>query len=153
LERKNNGQTKDNLAFVIGGIFILGLVFATYTYFNKTPSTEDGKTKETAIEKIKEMLSSDTERGEEEVLATEVAEESAEAVMTSTWVATDYKEGDIQKGTYTVKSGDTLWEIAEAVYGNGSQWTEILAANAQDVGYLPDGSQALIFAGQTLTLP
>ena len=77
---------------------------------------------------------------------------SPDAMMTY-WTATDYKQGDISIGNYQVQAGDTLWEIAEAVYGNGAEWTRILNANASDIGYLPNGQQALIYAGQTLVLP
>ncbi len=68
------------------------------------------------------------------------------------WHATNYKKGDINKGKYTVKEGDTLWEISEAVNGNGAQWTQILSANQGSIGYLPNGSQALIVPGQVLLL-
>lgn len=69
------------------------------------------------------------------------------------WIATDYKEGDISKGNYEVKAGDTLWEISEAVYGNGGNWTQILNANTNQVGQLANGSQALIYPGQILIIP
>ncbi|MCA9382322.1 LysM peptidoglycan-binding domain-containing protein [Candidatus Dojkabacteria bacterium] len=68
----------------------------------------------------------------------------------STWKATDYKEGEIKGDSYTVKLGDTLWEIAEARYGSGSQWKKILTAN--DIDYLPNGNP-LIIPGQVLVLP
>jgi len=32
-------------------------------------------------------------------------------------------------GHYTVKPGDTLWDLAKAVYGDGSRWKEIADAN------------------------
>ncbi|MEN9389124.1 MAG: hypothetical protein RLY61_208 [Candidatus Parcubacteria bacterium] len=69
------------------------------------------------------------------------------------WTANDYTKGDIGKGTYKVKDGDTLWEIAEAVYGDGSMWVNILAANTNSVDFLANGQQALIYAGQTITIP
>jgi nucleoid-associated protein YgaU len=69
------------------------------------------------------------------------------------WVATDYKQGDLKTGEYKVVSGDTLWEIAEAVYGDGTQWTKILEANKGSVGFLPNGSQSLIEVGQVLQIP
>lgn len=72
--------------------------------------------------------------------------------QTGVWRATDYVKGDINAGTYQVKLGDTLWEIAEAVYGDGAQWTTILSKNSTSVGFLPDGSQALIVPGQFLTI-
>jgi nucleoid-associated protein YgaU len=77
-----------------------------------------------------------------------------EAVSTITkWHATDYHSGDIVTGQYTVKPGDTLWEISEAVYGSGFKWKSILAANKDKVGFLPNGSQALIYPGQVLNIP
>ncbi|KXK26425.1 MAG: LysM domain/BON superfamily protein [candidate division WS6 bacterium OLB20] len=72
---------------------------------------------------------------------------------TGIWIATDYAEGDINPGNYTVQSGDTLWEIAEAVYGSGSMWTMIRDANAGQIGFLANGSQALIVPGQVLSVP
>jgi nucleoid-associated protein YgaU len=68
------------------------------------------------------------------------------------WIATDYIEGDIGKGQYIVKEGDTLWEIAEAVYGSGFEWSKILEKNKSMIGFLPNGSQALIWPGQVLTI-
>ncbi len=81
----------------------------------------------------------------------EDAETGEETVMS--WTANDYEDGDIEPGNYNVKSGDTLWEIAEAVYGNGSMWAEILEANADSVGFLPNGQQSLILTGQILNIP
>jgi nucleoid-associated protein YgaU len=48
--------------------------------------------------------------------------------------------------TYTVVSGDTLWAIAERVYGDGSKYQVI--ADASGVSN-PD----LIHPGQVLTIP
>ena len=36
-------------------------------------------------------------------------------------------------GTYTVKKGDTLWNIAKKYYGDGRKWRVILAANTSKV--------------------
>lgn len=160
---KTNGtDKKDFQAFIVGGIFILGLVFATYNYFNKNnglPESKDESSKEekSTLDRIKDMLSSSTKREEQEENNEEEATTpgtggSIEPSNYSTWTAIDYKEGDIEKGKYTVQSGDTLWEIAEAVYGNGSEWTKILDANSDQVGFLPNGSQALIIPGQILTI-
>ncbi|MBI2414672.1 LysM peptidoglycan-binding domain-containing protein [candidate division WWE3 bacterium] len=76
-----------------------------------------------------------------------------EGAASTRWVANDYVKGDIKNGDYKVVSGDTLWEIAEAVYGDGTQWTKILEANSKDIGFLPNGSQALITVGQVLQIP
>jgi len=145
----------DTLAFIIGGIFILGLVFATYNYFTGKGNgdfTSDDQERRLSIDELKEALSTNTEEDErmkEEVAGT--TEISDETVMS--WTANDYEEGDVKPGTYSVISGDTLWEIAEAVYGDGTMWTEILDANSDSVGFLPNGQQSLILVGQTLTIP
>ena len=50
--------------------------------------------------------------------------------------------------TYTVQSGDTLWKIAETVYGDGSEHKKIFEAN-RELLESPDR----IFPGQELTIP
>lgn len=51
--------------------------------------------------------------------------------------------------TYTVKSGDCLWNIAKQFYGSGSQYTKIYNADKSVIG----GNPNLIYAGQVLTIP
>lgn len=51
--------------------------------------------------------------------------------------------------TYTVKSGDCLWNIAKQFLGSGSRYTEIYELNKGVVGSNPN----LIYPGQVLTLP
>lgn len=50
--------------------------------------------------------------------------------------------------TYTVKSGDSLFSIAAAKYGDGYLWPSIWAANT-----IPSGNPNLIDPGLVLTLP
>ena len=50
--------------------------------------------------------------------------------------------------TYTVKSGDCLWNIAKKYYGNGAQYTKIYNANKGKIK-----NPNLIYPGQVLTLP
>ena len=50
--------------------------------------------------------------------------------------------------TYTVVSGDCLWNIAYRLYGSGARWKDIYALN-QSVIRNPE----LIYAGQVLTVP
>lgn len=52
------------------------------------------------------------------------------------------------RGTRTVRKGDTLWDIAEAVYGNPLRWKAIYEANRQIIA-----QPNLIYPGQTLVLP
>lgn len=51
--------------------------------------------------------------------------------------------------TRTVKSGDSLWKIAQQVYGNGSDYTKLYEANKDIIGSDPN----LIYPGQVLTIP
>ena len=165
-ETTKQENQNDTLAFIIGGIFILGLVFATYNYFkNQNPNTIEGDKQERqlSLEKLKETLSASTDETPEEDSQTEeqtnmepqeqVDETGDVTDETAAWTPNDYSEGDIQTGDYSVQSGDTLWEIAEAVYGDGTMWTKIRDANSGSIDYLPNGQQALIYAGQTLTIP
>lgn len=50
--------------------------------------------------------------------------------------------------TYTVKSGDCLWRIAQNIYGNGARWRVIFDANKAILSN-PDSLQI----GQVLTIP
>lgn len=51
--------------------------------------------------------------------------------------------------TYTVVSGDCLWNIAKKYYGNGSKYMVIYNANKGVIG----GNPNLIYPGQVLTIP
>lgn len=53
-----------------------------------------------------------------------------------------------QNQTYTVKSGDCLWNIAKKYYGNGSKYTVIYNANRDKIS-----NPNLIYVGQVLTIP
>jgi LysM repeat protein len=52
-------------------------------------------------------------------------------------------------GTYTVRSGDSLWKIAASQLGNGSRWGEIYNLNKSVIG----GNPNLIYPNQVFTLP
>jgi nucleoid-associated protein YgaU len=49
-------------------------------------------------------------------------------------------------GSYTVKKGDTLYSIARSRYGDGKQYTRIVAAN-------PGLSPTSLKVGQSITIP
>src|SRR3989344_1113328 len=55
-------------------------------------------------------------------------------------------EEDMTKTSYEVKEGETLFTIAVKVYGDGSRWTVLHAANG--ARRLPNGNP-LVFAGST----
>ena len=50
--------------------------------------------------------------------------------------------------TYTVVSGDCLWNIAKKFYGNGAQYTKIYDANKDKIS-----DPNLIYVGQVLKIP
>lgn len=145
-----NKEMKDKIALVVSLIFILALGFFGYRYFNGTNLNSNLFNKQDEKDDVSQDISStSTTRDEQDQENLQDLDNQDE----KTWTATDYKKGDIKTGDYQVQKGDTLWEIAEAVYGNGAQWTQILNANSNDIGFLPSGQNALIFAGQTLVIP
>lgn len=65
-----------------------------------------------------------------------------------------------QTTSYTIKSGDTLWRIAERFLGSGSKWTIIYEANkdiieetAKKRGLKSSDNGHWIFPGVTLSIP
>ena len=62
--------------------------------------------------------------------------------------------------TYTVKTGDCLWNIAKKFYGNGVKWKVIYNANktvinetARKHGFKSSSNGHWIFTGTVLTIP
>ncbi|MBI5449251.1 LysM peptidoglycan-binding domain-containing protein [Candidatus Gottesmanbacteria bacterium] len=66
-----------------------------------------------------------------------------ESIIQTSSASTD---GKPKEKSYSVVSGDNLWSIASAMYGNGYKWVEIAKANKL---VNPD----LIHAGNILVLP
>jgi nucleoid-associated protein YgaU len=123
-----------------------------------TNTSEENETQGTVDEgATTEQKSEGTETSSQEEEKKGTTSQGSQATETKStggkWIANNYKPGDIKGGTYTVVRGDTLWEIAEARYGSGFQWGKIRDANLSKIGFLPNGSRALIFPGQVLTLP
>ncbi|OGC50201.1 hypothetical protein A2716_03245 [candidate division WWE3 bacterium RIFCSPHIGHO2_01_FULL_40_23] len=144
---------------IIAGIIIIALGYLSYRYFNRPTKPEIGEgikieratpTPEPTVTPTEEK---DSTKEVTKVEEKETVQERKIESIFAAWVANDYKPGDIKGSQYNVRSGDTLWEIAEGRYGNGSEWTKILSANSSKIGFLPNGSQALIFPSQTLALP
>lgn len=57
-------------------------------------------------------------------------------------------DNTVQPQTYTVNSGDCLWNIAKKLYGNGADYTKIFEANKDKIS-----NPNLIYPGQVLTIP
>jgi len=146
-----NNKTLVLLALVFVALFSYWTFNEIQFYLNKDKNKSFENLPDTSSSSTQNLGDNNTDANKNDQNATITSGNKVAGV--STWVATDYKKGDISKGNYTVKSGDTLWEIAEAVYGNGTQWTNILNANSSNIGYLPSGQQALIFPGQILAIP
>lgn len=159
-------ELKSRLAAVGAGILVIIAGFLVYNYFSNVGKKE-GVLEEAAV--TEEVSEEGEEAGEPEEVTGEEIQEATDEGLTQEemeeaegkggpapsyfWTANDYQQGDISGGEYTVKEGDTLWEIAEARYGSGFEWTKIRDANSDQIGTLPNGSQALIVPGQVLTLP
>lgn len=125
-------------------------------------NTEESKVNDSSNEEIKEskvdpgpMTSSiNTVRTGHSEDGLEKSEQNKEVIQaTGQWNATQYASGDIIQNTYVVQLGDTLWQIAKAYYGDGAQWIKILDNNMYQIGFLPNGEQALIYPDQILNLP
>lgn len=70
------------------------------------------------------------------------------------------KKNETKSKSYTVKSGDCLWNIAKKYYGNGSQWKKIYNANktaiekdAKKHGKKSSSNGHWIFPSLKLTIP
>jgi nucleoid-associated protein YgaU len=80
-------------------------------------------------------------KGEAEAPPEKDADPAAEAVQSA--------EPDAgREESYTVQSGDTLWKIADQVYGDGEQYLRIYEANDDQIE-----SPDRILPGQVLRLP
>jgi len=157
-------ELKSRLAAVGAGILVIIAGFLVYNYFSNvgreesvleeaavTEETEEQETEGETVEEQGEVAGEETTEETEEMAEEDQGTGGPESSVY--WTANDYQNGDISGEEYTVKDGDTLWEIAEARYGSGFEWTKIRDANSDQIGTLPNGSQALIVPGQTLTLP
>ena len=90
-------------------------------------------------------LDGEAESGEGEV------ETEAEVETEDAEIVTEGDEGaeadDEPSGeTYVVEGGDTLYSIAQEVYGDGNRWSEIAEANGI-------GDQSALTVGQELEIP
>lgn len=70
------------------------------------------------------------------------------------------KERTTHHETHTVASGNTLWEIADTHYGDGTAWWALFGANAEAIektarahGHEGSGIGHWIFPGAELTIP
>jgi nucleoid-associated protein YgaU len=66
-------------------------------------------------------------------------------------------EGESEISTYTVQKGDTLWSIAERVYGDGNKWHAIYEAEENNISLYTSVTTGqtypIIHAGNELVIP
>ena len=98
-------------------------------------------------ESHEDHMTADSEESDEQAGQDSIAVESA---ATESEEQTPEASAPTTSGgrTYTVQSGDTLWKIADEMYGKGSQYMKIFEANS-DLLEHPDR----IFPVQELTIP
>ncbi len=155
---------RNTVAAIAAGVLVVIAGFLVYNYFSRVGrEAEPEINEEAAIFEEGEINIPEPEElaveGEEEGLIIREETEAGEGeeimvpAVAGVWTARDLTPNSVVEDSYTVQSGDTLWEIAEARYGTGFDWGKILEANKDSVGFLPNGSQALIEVGQTLVLP
>ncbi|MBT8070726.1 MAG: LysM peptidoglycan-binding domain-containing protein [Xanthomonadales bacterium] len=79
-----------------------------------------------------------------------VVEEAPVEAAAEAPVAEEVKPSEAagEDNTYTVEAGDTLWAIAEKVYGSGGKYMKIFEANTSILD-----SPDKIFPGQKLVIP
>ena len=104
-------------------------------------------------EKVLQAADSETEAGNTDA-AEDDAQETADNIE-ETADSTEAAESDMEETaaavetrTYKVVSGDSLWNIAQDQYGDGSKWNVIYEANKEKIS-----DPGLIFPGQELKIP
>lgn len=147
---------------VVGVLLILAGLWAYTNYYNSANQTAD---ESVSVQTNRESLGSisggaigpngiaQTEGTVAGASTAKTAESKDTVKSAAKWQARQIERNTIKDSTYKVQQGDTLWQIAQGKYGSGFEWTKILAANKDKIGFLPNGSQALIEIGQELTLP
>lgn len=151
MEIFNTGPLKSSLTPIVAGVLVIIAGFVMYNYFSKAGGeiTEQSEKTENLENGNQEKLTNP-----EEIAKGISIKESVlgQGNTSSEWTAIDYNSGDIKGTTHTVVKGDTLWEIAQAKYGDPYMWTKIRDANLDKIGTLPNGNP-LITPGQVLILP
>jgi len=157
-------NTQPKVSVGIVGVLLILAGFWAYTNFSKT--TKD-TTEQVTVQTSRESLGSISggavgPKGDSNTDGTVAGvstvqdadnKEITKPASDATWQARQIERNSIKDPTYKVQKGDTLWQIAQGKYGSGFEWTKILQANKDKVGFLANGSQALIEVGQELTLP
>lgn len=124
-------------------------------------SLEELETKESADEGDDVLVSFNLKEYKEygvEILAK--AKETKPTTTSTTSKSRSTASKDTSSQSYTVKSGDCLWNIAKKFYGNGADWKKIYNANksiiestAKKYGKKSSSNGHWIYPGCKLTIP
>ena len=94
------------------------------------------------------------------VILTEKKDITVTSASTKKTNSTSNRTTKSQSKTYTVKSGDCLWNIAKSYYGKGAEWKKIYNANkdviekeAKRRGKSSSNNGDRIWPGTTLSIP
>ena len=141
-------ENKTKASALIAAVLVIAAGLMVYKNFTRveTELTKEETNLTSETSELKDILSEKKDG--------EVSGATATGGESVVWMARPIEKETMKDvKTYVVQKGDTLWEIAKGKYGNGTEWKRILEANKDNVGFLPNGSQALIRVGQTLILP
>ena len=163
--------TRSALAAVAAGVLVIIAGFLVWNYLQSLGGESDVQDIEEILQEVEDKNMTDEESssdkkdkeivlepGDSETVTINVDQKTPEPTYiggpesTMSYVVNDYNQGQIEAGEYQVKAGDTLWEIAEAVYGSGFEWQTIADANPSLVYTLANGNVG-IDTGVTLTIP
>lgn len=142
--RRRNGIELVAIAALV--VLMLTALYIKWNYDNKiVPNAEDNKPKVTEQQPAK---AEKEEKEDSVVLPVEIDEDGkvveedegyvpaeTETIVTSDGTVVEVVDGPPMHGPenpiiYTVQDGDTLWDIAELIYGDGEMWTELWDMNA-----------------------
>lgn len=94
------------------------------------------------------------------VTVRKLTKSTAKKATTTSRTSTKSTNTSSNSNTYTVKSGDCLWSIAQAKLGDGNKWSKIWDLNATTIqnvakknGVSASKNNPIIFAGTVLKLP
>ena len=137
-QMKTNNETVQFIVFRSRGLQYLG-------HTNIKVNVEDISIEESAEQGFDSVLR--IRLKEYRLYFTRTYTANADGSLSPTGVKTE-TPGKSGAGTVTVKSGDTLWDLAQRYYGNGSQYMKIYEANRDKLD-----DPRLILPGQQLVIP
>ena len=123
--QSGQNDRQSQLATILVGLLIIASGLLIYNYFQRSTAPD------TTSQSEQQNEEQDQQQGEDQ-------DNQADS------------ESESQEGQYTVMPGDSLWTIAEKVYGSGFDWTKIRDANELELNAY---GQPTVEIGQVLNIP